>query len=129
MQYGYRTLDDKSGKEIDPGYRCWVEFFVPGAGWIANDIVASDNAAEDLPMRWGSLSSTRVWLWEGRSFELTPQAKAGPVHTMLCGWVEIDGKPIDVLPGHDGTPSRLQRRIKFEVVSNDRTTETPKLPQ
>jgi hypothetical protein len=129
MQYGYRTLDDKAGKEVDPGYRCWVEFFVPGAGWIANDIVASDNAAEDLPMRWGSLSSTRVWLWEGRSFELTPQAKAGPVHTMLCGWVEIDGEPIDVLPGHDGTPSRLQRRIKFDIVSNDRTAETPKLPQ
>ena len=30
MQYGYRLLDAKEGEAFDPGYRCWVEYFVRG---------------------------------------------------------------------------------------------------
>lgn len=129
MQFGYRTLDNKVGQVVDPGYRCWIEFFVPGTGWVPNDIVASDNDDPANPCRWGSLSSTRLWLWEGRSFDLTPRSASGPVHTMLCGWAELDGKPIEVLPAEDGTPSKLRRTIEFEVLSNDRGVHTPALPQ
>jgi len=128
IQYGYRLLDGREGKTYDPGYRCWVDFFVPGAGWIPTDIVASESAGSS-PHQWGSLSSTRVWLWAGRSFELTPPADAGRIDTMLNGWAEIDGKPIDVLPATDGTPSRLRRTVEYRVLSNDRTEQTAPLPQ
>lgn len=130
MQYGYRMLDAKAGQTYDPGYRCWVEFFIPGAGWIPTDIVASDNAGSENPAQWASLSSTRVWLWEGRSFELTPPAQAGPVHTMTCGWAEIDGRPIDPVPSRDGSiPAQLRRTVQFEVIGNDRPANGPKLPE
>jgi transglutaminase-like putative cysteine protease len=129
MQYGYRLLDAKEGPEFDPGYRCWVEYFIPGAGWVPTDIVAADNAGAEHPYRWASLSPYRVWLWEGRSFELTPPAKAGRIDTMLCGWAEIDGRAVDPLPGADGTPSRLTRRVKYEVLEHTRPADAPKLPE
>lgn len=129
MQYGYRILDAKEGAEFDPGYRCWVEYFVPGAGWVPTDIVAADNADAENPYRWSSLSPYRVWLWEGRSFELTPPAAAGPVHTMLSGWAEIDGKAVDPLPGDDGTPPQMTRTVKYRVLDHERAEGAPKLPE
>ncbi len=129
IQYGYRLLDAKIGPSYDPGYRCWVEFFVPGAGWVPTDIVAADGVEESYPNRWVSLSATRVWLWDGRSFELTPHAKAGKIDTMICGWAEIDGKPVDVLPAADGSPSKLQRTVQFSVEKTDRKPDSPKLPE
>jgi len=130
MQYGYRALDSKAGpKAFDPGYRCWVEFFVPGLGWVPTDIVASDNAGEANPAQWGSLSAGRVWLWSGRSFELTPKSSAGPIHTMTCGWAEIDGTPVDPLPAADGTPPQLTRSIRFEILSKERSDNAPTLPE
>jgi transglutaminase-like putative cysteine protease len=129
LQFGYRLLDAKQGAEFDPGYRCWVEYFVPGAGWVPTDIVAADNADESNPRRWSSLSPYRVWLWEGRSFELMPPNASGPVHTMLCGWAEIDGKPVDPLPGDDGSPPQLTRTVAFEVLRHDRLEGAPKLPE
>lgn len=129
IQFGYRALSSREGEEFDPSYRCWVEFFIPGTGWVPNDIVASDGADPSNPNLWGSLSATRVWLWEGRSFELTPKAKAGRIDTMLVGWAEVDGEAIDVLPAHDGTPSRLSRNIKFKIIDSDRTSQAAALPE
>ncbi len=129
MQYGYRLLDAKEGAEFDPGYRCWVEFFVPGAGWVPTDIVAADNADDANPYKWNSLGPYRVWLWEGRSFELTPKANASQVHTMLCGWAEIDGKAVDPLPAADGTPPQMTRKVKFKVINHDRPADAPKMPE
>jgi len=130
IQYGYRLLDAKAGKDdYDPGYRCWIEVFIPGAGWVPTDIVAADGAKDDIENKWAALSATRVWLWQGRSFELTPAAKAGRIDTMLCGWAEIDGRPVDVLPAADGTPSRLSRTVRFEVLKTDRTQQTPKIAE
>jgi hypothetical protein len=128
MQYGYRLLDGRAGAAYDPGYRCWVEFFVPGTGWVPTDVVAADNA-EPSAYRWVSLSSTRVWLWSGRSFQLDPPAKAGAIDTMICGWAEIDGKAVDPLPAADGSPSMLRRTVEYQVLSNTRTPKTGALPQ
>ncbi|HRP61665.1 MAG TPA: transglutaminase-like domain-containing protein [Phycisphaerales bacterium] len=129
IQFGYRTLSSREGQTFDPSYRCWVEFFVPGTGWVPTDIVASDGADPSNPNLWGSLSATRVWLWEGRSFELNPPSSAGPIHTMTCGWAEIDGVAVDPLPDHDGKPAQLRRTIQFKILGTDRTPQTPKLPE
>ena len=40
---------------------------------------------------------------------------------MSCGWAEIDGVPVDVLPAADGSPSKLARTIVFQ----DLTPEDP----
>ena len=130
MQYGYRLLDAKAGPTAyDPGYRCWIEVFIPGAGWVPTDIVAADGAKDDVPNKWAALSATRVWLWQGRSFELTPKAATSRIDTMTCGWAEIDGKAVDVLPAADGSPSKLTRTVQFAVLKTDRTADTPKIAE
>lgn len=130
MQYGYRLLDSKAGPTAyDPGYRCWIEVFIPGAGWVPTDIVAADGAKDDVQNKWAALSATRVWLWQGRSFELTPKAAAGRIDTMTCGFAEIDGQAVDVLPAADGSPSKLTRTVQFEVLKTDRTAATPKIAE
>jgi transglutaminase-like putative cysteine protease len=129
IQFGYRLLESKAGTEFDPGYRCWTEFFIPGAGWIPTDVVAADAVDDANPLRWASLSAARVWLWQGRSFELTPADHAGRIDTMLCGWAEIDGRAVDPLPAADGTPSKLRRTVKFTLLKKDRAPDAPNLPE
>jgi hypothetical protein len=129
IQYGYRLLDGREDQDYNPGYRCWVEYFVPGAGWVPTDIVAADNSVETNPYRWASLSPYRVWLWEGRSFELTPASNSGAIDTMLYGWAEIDGVAVNPLPADDGTPSDLSRTVRYKVLRHDRPEGAPKLPE
>lgn len=129
IQYGYRLLDAKAGSEFDPGYRCWVEYFISGAGWVPTDIVAADAVEPANAVRWASLSAARVWLWRGRNFNLAPKAKAGPINTMICGWAEIDGAAVDPLPTPDGAPSKLTRTVKFDVLEKSGREIVAKLPE
>jgi len=120
MQYGYRLNPAKQGTEYDPSYRCWVEFYLPQAGWVPTDLVVADaGLAEDRAKSYGTLDARRVWLWQGRDLELIPRQNGAPIETMSCGWAEIDGEPVDVLPADDGTPSKLRRTIVFQELTPD----------
>jgi transglutaminase-like putative cysteine protease len=122
MQYGYRLKGEKENTEYDPSYRCWVEYYLPGAGWVPTDIVVADSGdAAARRNSYGTLDAKRVWLWQGRSLELTPRQSGAPIETMSAGWAEIDGVPVDVLPAADGTPSKLSRTVVFQDL-------TPKNP-
>jgi transglutaminase-like putative cysteine protease len=118
MQFGYRLKPDKEDTEYDPSYRCWVEYFLPNAGWVPTDVVVAD-AGESAARKgqYGMLDARRVWLWQGRGLDLVPRQNGGPIQTMLCGWAEIDGVPVEVLPAADGSPSRLSRTILFDELT------------
>jgi hypothetical protein len=115
IQFGYRLNAQKEDTDYDPSYRCWVEYYLPGSGWVPTDIVVADAGESDARAKsYGTLDARRVWLWQGRSLELSPKQAGAPIETMLCGWAEIDGRPVDVLPAADGTPSKLGRTIRFQ---------------
>lgn len=119
LQMGYRLRPDREGASYDPSYRCWVEYWLDGSGWVPTDIVVADSGeAAARSNHWGTLDARRVWLWEGRGFNLTPRQAAPPIQTMHAGWAEIDGKPVDVLPAEDGTPSRIRRTISFQELTD-----------
>jgi hypothetical protein len=116
LQMGYRLLAKNEGKEVDPGYRCWAEYFLPGYGWVPADIVEADAVDGLGPKRWFTgLTERRLWLNEGREFILSPRQAGERVNTMIMGYAEIDGVPARVLPEGELTP-QLTRAVHFVEV-------------
>jgi transglutaminase-like putative cysteine protease len=119
LQMGYRLLEKNVGKEVDPGYRCWVEYFVPGYGWVSADIVEAD--APDGPgrTRWFSgLTARRLWLNQGRDFVLEGAQIRERVNHMRLGYAELDGVPARVLPDGDLKP-QLTRKVQFSELGTE----------
>jgi Transglutaminase-like superfamily len=112
--FGYRLVAKNEGKDADPGYRCWVEYFVPKYGWVPTDIVVGDSGDKESRRTWiTSLDERRIVLCEGRNFELSPKQDGPKVNNMVVGYAEIDGKPVPLLPDKDGKPSPLVRSVFF----------------
>ena len=123
LQMGYRLREQNLGKEVDPGYRCWSEYFVPGYGWIPADIVEADDPSGLGRDRWFTgLTSRRLWLNQGREFDLAGRDHTDTrVSTVVIGYAEIDGVPVRVLPDeeHD-IPSQLSRVVRFTEIPSSR---------
>lgn len=113
LQMGYRLREANEGKEVDPGYRCWAEYFVPNYGWIPADIVEADDPKGLGRTRWFSgLTERRLWLNEGREFDLAGRAARHRVNTLVIGYAEIDGVEARVLP--DGEKlAQLSRTVHY----------------
>jgi len=113
LQMGYRLQLKNAGLEVDPGYRCWAEYFIGGYGWIPADIVEADAGDAAGRTKWFSgLTERRVHLNEGRNFDLPFKKNSARVNLMTIGYAEIDGKPVRVLPEGDKAP-QLARKVKY----------------
>jgi transglutaminase-like putative cysteine protease len=114
LQMGYRLREANVGKETDPGYRCWAEYFVPGYGWVPADIVEADAIDGLGKTRWFTgLTARRLWLNEGRDFLLSPDQAESQVNHMSIAYAEIDGKVARILPDGDLKP-QITRVVSFE---------------
>jgi transglutaminase-like putative cysteine protease len=114
MWFGYRLQAKNEGKEVDPGYRCWVEYFVPNYGWIATDIVVGDAGEKSSRSPFvTALDERRIVLYEGRNLDLNPKQDGPAVNNVVPAYAEIDGKPVPLLPDKDGRPSPLVRTVHF----------------
>ena len=92
FMFGSRLLPENAGKDFDPGYRCWPNFFAPGLGWVPLDISSADAWADRAEDWFGGLDENRLEWAEGRDFELEPRSQVRP-DLVIRGWVEVDGKP------------------------------------
>jgi transglutaminase-like putative cysteine protease len=92
LMYGSRLKPENEGKDHDPGYRCWPNFFAPGLGWVPLDISSADTAPAERAGEWfGGLDENRMEWAEGRDFDLEPRSAVRP-DLVIRGWVEVDGK-------------------------------------
>ena len=93
LMYGSRLKPENEGKDFDPGYRCWPNFYAPGLGWVPLDISSGDTAPLGRAGEWfGGLDENRVEWAEGRDFDLEPRSQVRP-DLVIRGWVEVNGKP------------------------------------
>ena len=117
LQMGYRLREANEGKDVDPGYRCWAEYFIPNYGWIPADIVEADDPKGLGRTRWFTgLTERRLWLNEGREFNLAGRAATNHrVNTLVIGYAEIDGVEARVLPDGD-KPAQLSRTVRYTEV-------------
>jgi transglutaminase-like putative cysteine protease len=120
LQMGYRLRESNEDKEVDPGYRCWAEYFVPGYGWVPTDVVEADDPKGLGRDRWFTgLTERRLWLNEGREFDLAGRAAtAHRVNLMVIGYAEIDGVEARVLP-EGNRPAQLTRTVRYTEVRPD----------
>jgi transglutaminase-like putative cysteine protease len=81
-----------AGKDHDPSYRCWPNFFAPGLGWVPLDISSADTNVDRAGEWSGGLDENRIEWAEGRDFDLEPRSNVRP-DLVIRGWVEVDGKP------------------------------------
>src|SRR6185436_12319929 len=64
IEFGYRLNPTKEWTDYDPSYRCWVEYNLPGMGWVPTDLVVADAGdASGRFANYGTLDARRVWLW------------------------------------------------------------------
>ena len=93
LMFGSRLKPENEGKDHNPGYRCWPNFFAPGIGWIPLDVSSGDAAPVERAADWfGGLDDRRMEWAEGRDFDLEPKSAVRP-DLVIGGWVEVDGKP------------------------------------
>lgn len=116
LQMGYRVQEKNEGKEVDPGYRCWVEYFLPNYGWVPADIVEADAPGGLGKAVWFTgLTERRIWLNEGRDFVLPPNDAKTRVNHMSIAYAEIDGVPARLLPEGDLKP-QITRKVLCETI-------------
>ncbi|HVT73609.1 MAG TPA: transglutaminase domain-containing protein [Lacunisphaera sp.] len=120
LQMGYRLREPNAGKEVDPSYRCWVEYFVPGYGWVPADIPEADDPKGLGRARWFSgLTERRLWLSTGREFNLAGRAVTDHrVNAMFVGYAEIDGVEARAITA-DGKKAQLTRTVRYTEVATD----------
>jgi transglutaminase-like putative cysteine protease len=93
LMYGSRLKPENEGKDHDPGYRCWPNFFAPGLGWVPLDVSSGDVAGSNQAGNWfGGLDDGRIEWAEGRDFDFQPPSNVRP-DLVIRGWVEVDGQP------------------------------------
>ena len=81
------------GKAMDPGYRCWVLFFVPGYGWTPADLAAANLAPEKKDFYFGGLDDRHILFSRGRDLTLAPKQDGPPVNLFIRAYVEVNGSP------------------------------------
>jgi transglutaminase-like putative cysteine protease len=85
-----------SGREgTIPGYHCWAEFFVNGAGWVPVDISEAWKDPQKRDYFFGALDANRVQFSAGRDLILQPKQEGEPLNYFIYPYVEVDGKPFE----------------------------------
>jgi transglutaminase-like putative cysteine protease len=93
LQFGSRLNPAHEGKDHDPGYRCWVQYFVPHYGWVSTDMSAADTNPGQEDFYFSGLDERRIWFLEGRDLELNPKQAGDRLNLLIVAHVEVDGRP------------------------------------
>lgn len=93
IYFGSRLVPANEGKEMDPGYRCWVTFFAPNYGWVPCDLAAGNTIPEKKEFYFGGLDERRLLFSAGRDLDMAPKQDGPRVNLFIRAYVEVDGKP------------------------------------
>ncbi len=77
------------------GYHCWVQFYVPGTGWVPIDASEAFKHPEQRELLFGSHPADRIHFTTGRDLRLGPDHKGRPLNYFVYPHVEVGGQPYD----------------------------------
>jgi len=119
--FGVR-LGKKAEEDVTTWQHCWVEFFLPGYGWVPVDPADVRKAmlVEKLELKdaktigyrdyfWGGIDAYRFKVAAGRDLVLNPQQSGAPLNTFGYPYAEIGGRVLDFYE-----PKSFSYRILFK---------------
>ncbi|GFO53747.1 hypothetical protein GMSM_07540 [Geomonas sp. Red276] len=105
--FGIR-LGKKAEEDITTWQHCWVEFFLPGKGWVVVDPADVRKAmlVENLELKdpkvaryrdyfWGGVDAYRIKLSSGRDIVLNPPQAGAPLNDFGYPYAEVGGQSVD----------------------------------
>lgn len=92
LHFGSILRAKNEGKDHNPGYRCWVQYFVPRYGWVSCDISEADLQGKN-DYYFSNLDERHIRFAEGRDLQLNPPQAGKALNLFLVAHVEIDGRP------------------------------------
>ncbi|UFS72860.1 transglutaminase domain-containing protein [Geomonas sp. RF6] len=105
--FGVR-LGKKAEEDITGWQHCWVEFFLPGTGWVPVDpadvrkaILVEKLQLEDAKTKeyreyfFGGIDPYRVKIASGRDIVLNPRQAGAPLNTFGYPYAEVGGAALD----------------------------------
>lgn len=91
FEIGFPVPLDRQAGNIG-GYHCWVQFYLPGEGWVPID---ASEAAKHPQMRetlYGSHPMDRIHFTTGRDLQFTPGTEERPLNYFIYPYVEVEGE-------------------------------------
>ncbi len=89
FEMGFPIPSDKPAGKVS-GYHCWVEFYLPGRGWVPVDASEAQKHPEQRALLFGGQPPDRVQLSIGRDLVL-PGMKGEPLNYFVYPYVELAG--------------------------------------
>ena len=89
---GSAVPEGKSEGELG-GYHCWVEFYLPDAGWVPIDASEAKKHPEKRELLFGTHPADRFQLSVGRDLKLGAGHHSRPLNYFVHPHVELAGKP------------------------------------
>jgi transglutaminase-like putative cysteine protease len=99
FEIGFPLPEGKSQGDI-PGYHCWAEFYLQGAGWIPVDASEAWKNPAKRDYFFGAHDVNRVFFTYGRDIHLSPQQKGAPLNYFVYPYAELNGQPFPGLQTH-----------------------------
>ena len=99
FEIGFPLPEGKSEGDI-PGYHCWAEFYLHGAGWIPVDASEASKNPAKRDYFFGTVDVNRVMFSYGRDIRLSEEQKGEPLNYFVYPYAEANGQPVKDLKTH-----------------------------
>jgi transglutaminase-like putative cysteine protease len=94
FEIGFPIPENQPSGKIS-GYHCWVQVFLPGAGWFPIDASEAWKRKERRKLYFGSQPADRILFTVGRDLELGEGHTTGPLNYFIYPHVEVAGKRLE----------------------------------
>ncbi|HEV2116494.1 MAG TPA: transglutaminase-like domain-containing protein, partial [Terriglobales bacterium] len=91
FEIGFPLPEDQHSAEI-PGYHCWADFYLQGAGWVPVDISEAWQQPSRREYFFGAHDADRVQFTLGRDLVLSPRQEGPPLNYFVYPYVEMNGR-------------------------------------